>query len=176
MVPRFFNRKWRRTGWRKQQTLKLLISHTLRNDFYVVLDGKNHFIRPVNRATFVTADGKMKSFRARQQGSLRPYFVNACAYFGLDPELYVNSAMPATTPFVLSRRLVRELLDAIQVQERTPFTEFFHAPKRKKKMYFAFIKVPRHSPIDDLYKFGKRNTVTLFTRWPDTKEQLETRL
>jgi hypothetical protein len=165
-------------GWRKQQTLKLLVARELQSECYVALDGKNHFIRPVDAATFLDATGKMRSFRARQQGSLNKFFVSSCSYFGVDPERYVNAAMPATTPFVLSTTLVREMIDFIEKKESCTFTEFFHAPRRNVTeffLYFAFL-VANHSPIEDVYAFGKRIAVTLFTRWPDTPERVHAAL
>jgi hypothetical protein len=164
----------RGTGWKRQQTLKLLASAEVHADVYVALDAKNHFIRPADASAFIAADGRMKSFRARQQGSLKPYFVNSCTYFDLDPARYVDEAMPATTPFPLSRTLVREMIHEIEKREAMPFARFFHTPRRNVTeffLYFAFLTA-RHSPIDAIYAFGRRHTVTLFTRWPETPEKL----
>ena len=36
--------------------------------------------------------------------------------------------------------------------------------------------VANHSPLEKLYKFGRRNSVTLFTRWPDTQERVRAAL
>ncbi len=162
-------------GWRKQQTMKLLISRRIANACYVVLDAKNHFIAPASVDNFLTPDRRMRTFRARQRGSLMPFFVNAMEYFGLDPEQYLDRAMPATTPYALSTVCVRGMLDEIEERERVTFADFFHAPRRHLTeffLYFAFLEA-RCSPIENLYAFGRRNTLTLFTKYPDTEDQLK---
>ena len=162
-------------GWRKQQTLKLLISRHIEHSTYVVLDAKNHFIRQASIDNFVTPDRRMRSFRARQRGSLMSFFVNAVTYYGLDPNDYLDSAMPATTPYVLSTGCVRRMLAEIESREQMAFAEFFHTPRRHLTeffLYFAFL-MAHCRPIEDLYEFGRRNTLTLFTRYPDTEAQLQ---
>lgn len=161
-------------GWRKQQTLKLLVARTIESEAYLALDAKNHFIKKCNVLNFLTPEGLMRTFRARQRGSLMQYFVNSANYFDLDPATYLDAAMPATTPYALSTRLVREMMDAIEKKEGTSFEDFFHAPHRNVTEFFLYFTylVKYHSPIEQFYKFGKRNAVTLFTRWPDTEEKL----
>ena len=43
------------TGWRTQQSLKLMAARRLASDHYVVLDAKNHFIERTTRADFFDA-------------------------------------------------------------------------------------------------------------------------
>lgn len=161
-------------GWRRQQTLKLLAAKLVQSDVYVTLEAKNHFIRPAGSDAFLTRDGKMKSFRARQRGSLMPFFINALTYFGLDAEAHLDAAMPATTPFPLSAPLVREMMEGIEAREGVSFEQFFHSPNRNVTEFFLYFAhlVRVHSPVESVYSFGRRNTVTLFTRWPETDEQV----
>lgn len=165
-------------GWRKQQTLKLLVARQVESASYVTLDAKNHFIKNSSVSSFLDNEGRMKTFHARQRGSLMQYFINAAKYFDLDPEKYLDEAMPATTPFVLSTSIVRNMMSFIEAKEGVPFETFFHSPHRNVTeffLYFAYM-VKLCSPIEQFYSFGPRNAVTLFTRWPDTEEKLRAAL
>jgi hypothetical protein len=161
-------------GWRKQQTLKLLYARRTTAAAYIVLDSKNHFIKRVSDTTFVGAEGRARSFRAAQRGSLMPYFVNSLRYFGLDPAEHVDRAMPATTPYVLDSAAVRDLLDDIEDREGVSFEKFFHAPGRDVTEFFLyFAHLLRSNSVETLYRFGPRNAATLFTRWPESEEDIE---
>ncbi len=49
-------------GWTSQQAIKLLCSQIVTCDKYIVLDAKNHFIRPVSYSDFVLSNGKIKAY------------------------------------------------------------------------------------------------------------------
>ena len=161
-------------GWRRQQSVKLLAAQQLTREHYIALDAKNHFIKPCSVGDFILPDGRMRTFRTQQKGSLQPYFRNVAEYFGVDPEPYVEQSMPATTPYVLSRPLVVALIDEIERREGESFADFFHKPKRHITEFFLyfFYLLSLDRPLEQIYRFGPRNTVTLFTRWPNTEEQL----
>lgn len=161
-------------GWRRQQSLKLLYARRTDSAKYIVLDSKNHFIRPVTDNTFVDKDGRGRTFRTAQRGSLMPYFMNSLKAFGLDGEAHVDGAMPATTPYVLDSATVREMLDEIEEREGQAFEAYFHTPGRDVTeffLYYAFLL--KTGRVDALHHFGARNAATLFTRWPDTVADLE---
>jgi hypothetical protein len=160
-------------GWRKQQTLKLLFARQAGAELYIALDAKNHFIRPVNMSDFVSDSGKPLSFWTIQNGSLRNYLRNSLNYFGLGEEISTARVMPATTPYALYSELVKDMLSEIEVLEKVSFDAFFHQPGRDVSeffLYFSYVMRRFGSP-EELYSFSRRNTVTLFTRWPDTEAQ-----
>lgn len=162
-------------GWRRQQSLKLLVARVLEADRYVVLDAKNHFVKPSDVSRFVTPDGRLRSFKAQmRRASLRGFFENSVSYFGLDPEELLDATMPATTPYGLHRSIVCDLLDRIEHDEGVGFGDFFHAPGRDATeffLYFGYLNT-LGVPLDELYEFGGRPAVTLFSRFPETEEQL----
>ena len=161
-------------GWRRQQSVKLLVARKFDGDYYIALDAKNHFIKPCSVHDFILPDGRMRTFRARQTGSLGPYFHNVGEYFGIDPALHEEHAMPATTPYVLSRPIVVAMIEEIEEREGVSFADFFHTPKRHITEFFLyfFYLLTLDRPLEEIYRFGPRNTITLFTRWPNTKELL----
>ena len=124
------------SGWRSQQSLKLIAARLLTADHYVVLDAKNHFIAPTTRADFFDHDtglphGGIHSF---ERHPLRPHLEHVATRLGLDPARAVERFTATVPPIVLDRRVVNEIIadvgggDAARFArefERAGFTEFF---------------------------------------------------
>jgi hypothetical protein len=163
------------TGWRTQQSLKLLVSRLIDSPNYLILDAKNHFIRPISSRFFVENDGRMRTFRVKNHGSLGNYLTNCLNYFDIQENDRLDFSLPATTPYVVSTRIVREMLLYIENREGCKFDDFFHAPGQNLTeffLYFTYLLFSQQA-IEKLYKFSGRTAVTLFTRWPSTTEQLQ---
>lgn len=140
------------SGWRMQQSLKLMAARRLTADHYVVLDAKNHFILPTSRADFFDSatglpHGGMHSF---EQHPLRPQLEHVASELGLDPATTVARFTATVPPVVLDRRVVEEMIadvgggdpDRFPVEfERAGYTEFF--------LYTAW-QVARGARLDDL--------------------------
>lgn len=159
-------------GWRKQQSLKLSIATRIESGRYLVLDAKNHFVRPSGPEGFYDPLGRLRSFRARRGGLLQAFLRNSLSYFGLPPELAETRVMPATTPYGLYTSVVRSLLAEIEAREGIAFARFFHSPGRDMTeffLYFAFL-MARGIDIDRLYVFGGRYAATLFGKHPESVE------
>lgn len=166
------------TGWVQQQVLKLAISRTLSAEHYVALDAKNHFINPANALNFVGTDGKALTYRIKGHGSLSRALDNAAKYFNVDLTSPETRLMPTTTPYTLVRAKVEAMIDEVERREGVAFADWFMAPRRYVTeffLYFAYISATEPG-VDALYRFGGRNTVTLFTRWPETEEALNAAL
>ena len=124
------------SGWRSQQSLKLMAARQLTADHYVVLDAKNHFIEPTTRADFFDSvtglpHGGIHSF---ERHPLRPQLEHVAAVLGLDPASAVERFTATVPPVVLERRVVNEVVvdvsggepDLFPTEfERAGFTEFF---------------------------------------------------
>lgn len=82
--------------------------------------------------------------------------------------------MPATTPYPLYTQLVRNLLAYVEAREGKPFPQFFMSPGTDITEFFTYycFLAAAGIQLDEIYRFGPRYAVTLFTRWPDTDEQL----
>lgn len=153
------------TGWRAQQALKLLIARRITAEAYIVLDAKNHFLRPVGYGTFVDGEGRFASTRYVPKGNMREYFYHSLRYFGLDPGVAARAAMPATTPYVLYAPLVRHLVAYIEAREGGTFAEFFLGKTRHVTEFFMYFGFMLRFAIDpeSLYYFASSRTVSLFT-------------
>jgi hypothetical protein len=140
------------SGWRSQQSLKLMAARRLTADHYVVLDAKNHFIEPTTRADFLDSasglpHGGIHSF---ERHPLRPQLEHVAAALGIDPASVIERFTATAPPVVLDRRVVNEIVDDVgggtpdlfpAEFERAGFTEFF--------LYSAW-QIARGATLDDL--------------------------
>jgi len=169
--------KFKATGWRVQQALKLGVSRYVETKYYVAFDAKNHYIRHVARDDFFTADDDAKPimFRGTPKGNLREYFKRTFEYLEQDPDRYIENAMPATTPYILMTDIVRRLIDYIEGREGIGFEEVMLSRNRHVTEFFLYYGFLLRSGLfpEDIYKFTKKRAVTLFTRWPEREEDLD---
>ena len=120
--------------WRNQQYFKLYISNYVESKYYVILDGKNHFIRKVNLNDFIKND-KPKLY-LNNTGSMITYYRNCLEYFKIkDPFEYKynddnskgigNSILLTTTPYIFITQQVKNMTKYVESKEKTSFYNFF---------------------------------------------------
>lgn len=123
-----------KSNWRNQQYFKLYISKYIESEYYVVLDGKNHFIRDINLNDFISND-KPKLF-LNNPGEMINYYNNCLFYFNIDnPFTYKyddiskkpigNNILLTTTPFIFIKKQVSNLINFIENKEKKTFYDFF---------------------------------------------------
>jgi hypothetical protein len=123
-----------KSNWRNQQFFKLYISNYIESEYYVVLDGKNHFIRDVNLNDFISND-KPKLY-LQNPGYMITYYNSCLSYFNIeDPFNYKydddrinpigDNILLTTTPFVFITNQVLNLMNYIENKENKTFCDFF---------------------------------------------------
>lgn len=123
-------------GWRRQQALKLAAWRLVTSDVYVVLDSKNHLIRPCGRASYVTPEGRLVLARRR----LWPVARTALEWMGV-----AEAAMPPVvanimTPYPLLKREVAALSAEIERRGEVLATLFEqHARLYEFTLYYAWL-------------------------------------
>ena len=114
------------TGWRSQQILKLVVARHVRSDRYLLLDAKNHLIRPATAADLQAADGRARgATHSYVNHPLRPQLEHTLTYLGLDPAPLIRDFPPTATPFVMDTVLVRRMLDDVESRSGRTFAEEF---------------------------------------------------
>ncbi|MBP0493139.1 DUF6492 family protein [Pararoseomonas indoligenes] len=103
---------WRGTGWRRQQVLKLAVARHIETPAYIVLDCKNHFIRPTGLDAFATEDGRLITAPRR----LLPRQTAELVWFGLSEERWPETIFNIITPFPLWREEVLALEQAMRTR------------------------------------------------------------
>jgi len=121
-------------GWQTQMALKLLAAPRVSTTWYLVLDAKNHFIRPASMRDFF-ADSGRALYTPDNFRSLRGHFLNSAKFFGVAPEELIESFFSPCTPSMLHRQSVLNMNEAVIgmtgkttgeliVQFDVPYTEF----------------------------------------------------
>lgn len=161
-------------GARSQQALKLLVARQVQTPHYCILDSKNHVIRDLETADFITEDGRLRSHRQsyspgtvwgdRLAASLR--------YFGLsEASAPLNMNLPTTTPYVMETAQVCALLAAVEEQEACDFGTAFLAraalaDTTEFLLWYAWLLACDPALPERLYRLDKRIYVSFFNNSP----------
>lgn len=144
----------RASGWKRQQTIKLMAGRLIDTRAYITLDSKNHFIAPSSISDFIGDDGRYLTTSVKPGGRREFRRKLMCQYFETSADL--DRLMPITTPFVLDTAIVRGMLNSIESREETSFSSWFHAAGpnfTEFYLYYAWLCATHQL---DLYSFGTR--------------------
>lgn len=151
-------------GWYGQQVIKLALADVITTDSYLMLDGKNHFIRPSSISDFFH-EGLPITQVTPTSATWDKYVRASLVTMDALTDERVAQMMPTTTPYLMltdevSKTVARveakfgkELPDAIY--DTGGATEFF--------LYYAHL-VSAHDTLP--YALRPSPTRTLFTSWP----------
>jgi hypothetical protein len=122
-------------GWVGQQALKLAIARHVRADRYVLLDAKNHLLKPLSREFLEAPDGRprINGYPYDLSHPLYDHLQRTCAYVGIDAAEASSHFVRTSTPFTMLTAAVVALVDQAerehapiaQVLRRWAITEFF---------------------------------------------------
>jgi len=155
-------------GWRDQQALKLLIAKHLTSDHYMLLDAKNHFIRPATINDFFQ-DGVPKTSIKPMADNWIQYMRASLRPFQALTEGNLVSMPPSVTPYVMIRGEVLRLIERIEASTAKGFVAAFEDLPRATEffLYYAhFISERGRFPYVDAPEL----CTTLYTVWPQDPE------
>jgi len=112
-------------GWKSQQVLKIRVADTVGTSAYVVLDAKNHLIRPTGRDVFVSGDRPRANFYHYDTHPLRGTLETVLDYFVLDRPSHIARFTATATPFLLLSAACTALVADLEVREGTLFADLF---------------------------------------------------
>jgi hypothetical protein len=115
--------------WHKQQILKLLLANIVKSKYYLILDGKNHFIKNITYSDYFNKNGFPKLF-VWDPGPMIKYYYSCLDYFQIkDPYDFKNTKkcniFLTTTPFLMCKQDVLEMIEYIVKKENDTFFNFF---------------------------------------------------
>jgi len=150
-------------GWKTQQVLKLCVCDFVNTASYIVLDAKNHFIRPISPLDIFAENGHLRSWKLSYIDNFENLCRSSFEYFGIDAEAYITRLPPSITPVPLIKEYVRGLLNYILEKERLLFQYFFfkHDAMTEFLIYYAYL-IYRGKSLDDIFEFGEPVAATLF--------------
>lgn len=128
------------SDWFSQQFAKLYISRIINSNYYIVLDSKNHFIKNINKSTFIDNNDKIIMYYHVHNDILLNYYKNCFNYFDIkdhnpyESPLYIQT----TTPFVFITKECKNLINYVEKKENTSFYDFFNSSKKYTEFFFYF--------------------------------------
>jgi hypothetical protein len=163
------------SGWSMQQALKLLISKHVQSEHVVILDAKNHFIRPVGRHDFVSPNGLSFYNAAVPDPDDWSWAQRSFSLLG-NGDFPMPSQMPPTiTPFVLEKELFRDAVGRLESRVGPLEVLFAMGPNGATEfnLLFAIIET-EFGGWDCNFAPGLKPALTTFRY--DTPNQLEDKI
>lgn len=117
------------SNWHNQQILKLLVANIVESKYYLIMDGKNHFIKNITYSDYFNENGYPKLF-VWDPGHMIRYYYSCLDYFQIeDPYDLKNTKncniFLTTTPFLMCKDDVLEMIEYIVKKENDTFFNFF---------------------------------------------------
>lgn len=160
---------WRgNRGWSLQQALKLAAARRGAAPYVLILDGKNHFVRPVATEAFVAPDMRPLSQLACANDEHWSWIVASFARLGVGLPPREAAVPQSITPFVASRAVLREAVEALE--RRLGPMETFFARKNTLETEFMLIYaqvVRRWGSWEEWFAPGLVPPATIFGRSTD---------
>jgi hypothetical protein len=144
------NIQYKETTRFTQQAIKLYISKYISTDYYIILDGKNHFIKNINKDTFFKDNKPIFYYYYHNEDMLKFYF-NCFNYFNIDcPRKNLkpfNLKIQTNTPFIFKKQFSIELIEYIENKEKITFFDFLIERKTLTEffLYYAFMNYKKYS-------------------------------
>lgn len=158
---------WPADGWRSQQVLKMLASGLGDAEYLLILDAKNHFVRPVTSDSYQAQDGRLRSYVMPQSGHLEHLFRHSFKAFGLDPDDFIACSLPNLTPFPAKRSTIIEMMARVGASDGSSFTDYFLRNEVAEFYLLAAYIAARDGEFSREYALGDVSALTVF---PDKTE------
>jgi hypothetical protein len=131
------------SNWYNQQVLKLLIANIVESKYYLLMDGKNHFIKNITYKDYFNKNNFPKIF-VWHPGSMIKYYYSSLEYFKIkDPYNLQNSTncdlFLTTTPFLMCKNDVLGMIEYIVKRENDTFYNYFMKNTDKHTEFYLYI-------------------------------------
>lgn len=162
------------SGNEAQQKIKIAISKFINDEYYVVMDSKNHVIKELKAEDFVEYGLAKTHEQTYYEGD--PFykcFKSAFNLVGVHGTIDIFKEYQSTTPYVLCTHIARECMNPDNILSEKPWHEFVGVPILSEgaitefSLYAAVAEKFRYKTIHQ-----KRNYETLFPGWPLSKREI----
>lgn len=158
-------------GWKSQQVLKLEVARQVKTDHYLLLDAKNHFVRPSSIRDFWEGDRIATYVKARPQW--RGWVQAAFDALGATPQdRHLEEPYPTTTPYLLITAEVRALLDRIG-KRHGPLADTFEDMGSATEFFLYYAHLVDRFGDAMPYVNSEPRVTALFRRWPQDPLEVE---
>jgi hypothetical protein len=152
-------------AWRAQQVLKLEVARQVATGHYLLLDAKNHFVRPTTTADFWHG-GQIRTY-VKSRPQWREWVLDSFEALGVTPtEDQVAKPWPTTTPYLMITAEVRALLKRIESLHGAPFGTVFPDLGSATEFFLYYAHMIDVYADDPPYAATPPIVAALFRRWP----------
>jgi Family of unknown function (DUF6492) len=152
-------------AWRSQQVLKLELASQVATEHYLLLDAKNHFVRPTTTAEFWHGERIRTYVKDRPQW--RQWVLDSFEALGVTPtEDQLARPWPTTTPYLMITGEVRALLKRIESQHGAPFSTVFPDLGSATEFFLYYAHMIDVYADDPPYTAAPPIVAALFRKWP----------
>ena len=145
-------------GWQSQQILKLMSSRLIEQERYLVLDAKNHLVRPLTREFLEDPDGRARLVaHSYREHVLRPQFERVFAFLKIDVSGRLDRFPYSVTPFVMYAAVSRDLVDQLSAEEGMSFPSLFEKHRLWEFLLYSASVVRSGRSIEDIYVLNQRS-------------------
>lgn len=152
-----------------QQALKLQSSRIVTTDDYLILDAKNHFIRPVTRADFYADHGKLRIEECKHGGYLKTCINRSRLFYGLDQD-DSGTGFQTVTPYMMKTVVARSLLADMEAKHSMNIAEVIAEDDKRTEFFLYYAYMIKEGLAEKYYRKSKRSYCTLFARYPEGQE------
>ncbi len=161
-----------RGGPRSQQVLKLTSVASSAAPYVLVVDAKNHFLRPTSLSSFFADDGRIKTVIKKVNSGFEKAVSASFEFFGARYQEGDN-VLPTITPYVMMPEIVRNLLADILLKTGESLDQSFDKDRLLREstefyLYNAFMA--RHGLVESHYTNAPQTFLSLFTVWPQDRK------
>ena len=144
--------EYKKSDWYNQQILKIMISYYIETYFYIILDGKNHFIKNINLNDFFHK-GKPILYTQKYKDIFNNYYSNCFNYFNLENPLICGKdiKIQTCTPFIFIKNECIQLIKYVENKEKKTFYSFFIDSKRYTEFFFYYAWIKFNN--NDIYEY-----------------------
>lgn len=172
----FLDRDLNLGGWKIQQLIKMRCYRVLEEESVLILDAKNHFIRPISRYDYFEEGSEKPIVSLNVRGPRHSQFewlVDSLAVVGLPKELARGPASQTTTPYPATKSLLKELDEYIS-QKYSSLENFFeeHAGKASEFLMIFSYALKKYKDPELYFKSDELRSATIFRRHPPKPEQV----
>jgi len=172
----FLDRDINLGGWRTQQLIKMRCYRVLQDEPVLILDAKNHFIRPISTYDYFEEGTGRPIVSLNVRGTHHSQFqwlVDSLAVVGLPEELARGPASQTTTPYPVTKSHLKEL-DEYIAEHHSSLEDFFEGYTGKASeflMIFSYA-LKKYKDAELYFKGGSMASSTIFRRHPHLPEQV----
>jgi hypothetical protein len=135
------------SNWFTQQLIKLEVSKYVSSDYYVVLDGKNHFMNNITIDYFFNDNNIPYLYFNCHNEKMLEFYYNSLSYFDVKCPCINNNnfneyfKLQTTTPFLFITEECKNMISYVERKEQTCFKNFFIGSMKFTEffLYYAYL-------------------------------------